>query len=290
MIAVCDVEGPRFLLEQTSTPNARTSAAIRALRKLLPEVSSKRGAVFVQYDDFAHSPLCSVAFGKVRGGSPAIRLIPDAFFLESDGYEVLRRAVAEQQLPSWDMRQDIVFWRGSASTRGVRLDGGAVTTLADVPRVALCLTLREVPRTDAAIIAPWGFDTPPEQAIAWLSAQLIFRSPVPPLEQAAYRFLIDIDGVANAWGFFEKLLLGSCILKIASPYEQWFYPDIEPWVHYVPVKQDLSDLTEKISWCRSNSGFARAIARSGQQFALGHTAGNARRRMVETLQHCFIPF
>jgi len=37
-----------------------------------------------------------------------------------------------------------------------------------------------------------------------------------------------------------------------------------PWVHYVPVKQDLSDLLSNIKWLRDNDDKAYEIAQNGK--------------------------
>jgi len=113
---------------------------------------------------------------------------------------------------------------------------------------------------------------------------------IPMIDHAKYRYLIDIDGVSNAWSFFEKLLLGSCILKISSPFEQWFYNRIREWEHFVPVRRDLSDLIEKIAWCREHEAEARAIAQSGQRFALGMTYDVGRALAVQSIRDCLMPF
>ncbi len=33
-------------------------------------------------------------------------------------------------------------------------------------------------------------------------------------------------------------------------WKMWFSHLLKPYIHYVPVKSDLSDLIEKIQWCR----------------------------------------
>jgi hypothetical protein len=43
-----------------------------------------------------------------------------------------------------------------------------------------------------------------------------------------------------------------------------------PWVHYVPVAGDLSDLHQKLGWARRHQTEARAIAERGQAFVAGH--------------------
>jgi Glycosyl transferase family 90 len=259
-IAIADGTGVRFVMEGATGPNARTATVVRLMREILPDIAgADGGALALQINDFAHNDLCSLAFCKRAGEAPGVRLIPDTYFLSGFGYRALRQSLDDGRLPLWDERKDILFWRGTPTTRGVGTGGEAVRTLEDIPRVKLCLLLRQEPKSDAAIVAPWGFQFAHDEAVRWFREQGIFRASVAALQQAEYRYLVDIDGVANAWGFFEKLLLGSCILKVQSPFEQWFYRDIEPWKHYVPVREDLSDLEERFDWCRANSGEARLI-------------------------------
>ncbi|KAF9268388.1 hypothetical protein L218DRAFT_954750 [Marasmius fiardii PR-910] len=55
------------------------------------------------------------------------------------------------------------------------------------------------------------------------------------------KFLLDMDG--NAWSSRFKRLVssGSVVLK-ATVYNEWWADRVQPWVHYVPVQVDLSDL------------------------------------------------
>jgi len=58
--------------------------------------------------------------------------------------------------------------------------------------------------------------------------------------------------------------------QVESPrgFRQWYYDDLEPWVHYVPVKGDLSDLRDKIGWSAANGDECEKIAARGRAFAL----------------------
>ena len=42
----------------------------------------------------------------------------------------------------------------------------------------------------------------------------------------------------------------------------WYFPLLQPMVDHVPVKADLSDLEERIRWCRANDGKCKQIAQS----------------------------
>ena len=70
---------------------------------------------------------------------------------------------------------------------------------------------------------------------------------VPISEHLAYKYQISIDGITAAWQRVPWIMLsGSVLLFVDTNTEEWFYKDIKPWVHYVPVKNDLSNLIERI--------------------------------------------
>jgi hypothetical protein len=86
-----------------------------------------------------------------------------------------------------------------------------------------------------------------------------------------YRFQIDLDGVCNAWkSYYLKLASQCCILKVDSPYMQWYYDRLTPWKHFIPVKADLSDLVEKIDWGVANDDKSRKIGESSATFIQSH--------------------
>lgn len=297
MIALQDAAGLRFVIPAIATPNVRIATAIPMFRNLLEEFMqtrsprlspSGRRMLVIQFDDRIHHNISSVAFCRRRGEAPAVQLIPDTYFFLSRGYQSLRRPATEGILPRWEDREDIVFWRGSATNNGTAIGGSRIERIEQIPRVALCLALSREDLTDAAISFGWGFDFPMHQQVECFSKHGIYRSAVPMLRQAHYRYLIDIDGVASAWGFFEKLLLGACVLKIGSPFEQWYYSKLSEWQHFVPVRGDLSNLAKQIEWCREHPRQAREIAGEGQRFALEHSFATARRVISEAVTRALL--
>ena len=49
------------------------------------------------------------------------------------------------------------------------------------------------------------------------------------------------------------LLAGdSVVLKQDSGYYEHFYSQLRPWEHYIPVRADLGDLLDKITWARQH--------------------------------------
>jgi hypothetical protein len=49
------------------------------------------------------------------------------------------------------------------------------------------------------------------------------------------------------------LLAGdSVVFKMDSEYYEHFYKELEPWIHYIPFKKDLSDLEKHLDWAIAN--------------------------------------
>jgi len=66
------------------------------------------------------------------------------------------------------------------------------------------------------------------------------------------------------------------------------YLDIwEPWVHYIPVKNDQSDLFEKIEWLKANDLAAKQIALNGR--ALFNRLYNLPN-MIEDMNSVFVKY
>jgi hypothetical protein len=89
-----------------------------------------------------------------------------------------------------------------------------------------------------------------------------------PLQQSGYKYLIHVDGHVSAFRLSLEMSMGCCILLVKSKYRMWFNTLMKPMVEYVPVKADLSDLVEKIKWCKENDKICKKIARNAQKFYL----------------------
>lgn len=87
-------------------------------------------------------------------------------------------------------------------------------------------------------------------------------------EYMEYKYLPELDGyVAGTPGYAWKLLSNCAVFKHDSPYRIWFSGQTLPWVHYIPFKEDLSDIFEKLQWAKEHDEEAKRIAENGRQFA-----------------------
>lgn len=78
---------------------------------------------------------------------------------------------------------------------------------------------------------------------------------------------LQIGGGTSWTGTIEKLALPGVLFHHITPTKDWFYDRLQPWVHYIPVNSDLTDLREKFEWAESHPVEAQKIAEAGTEFA-----------------------
>lgn len=66
------------------------------------------------------------------------------------------------------------------------------------------------------------------------------------------KYQINIDGTVAAYRLPYLLAGNSLVLKQDSIYYEHFYNELQPWKHFVPFKNDLSDLMEKLQWAKDH--------------------------------------
>jgi hypothetical protein len=107
-------------------------------------------------------------------------------------------------------------------------------------------------------------------------------------EQSHYKYIVHIDGNVNAYRLLSTMATGSLVLRVKSPYTSWIDRFIEAGVHFVEVKQDLSNLIEKIQYCVEHDDECRLVAERGLAFAQQaltreFVEGTIKERMSSTI-------
>ena len=82
-----------------------------------------------------------------------------------------------------------------------------------------------------------------------------------------YKYLIDTQAPGFS-GRLKYLLLSGRLLFMQCRYHKAFYEkDLEPWVHYIPVAADCSDLVDKVEWALDNEKDCNEIIENATDFA-----------------------
>ncbi|KAK3103887.1 hypothetical protein FSP39_022651, partial [Pinctada imbricata] len=61
-------------------------------------------------------------------------------------------------------------------------------------------------------------------------------------EHCNYKYLFNFRGVAASFRFKHLFLCDSVVFHVGEEWLEFFYPAMKPWVHYIPVKKDMSDV------------------------------------------------
>ncbi len=218
----------------------------------------KVGSIPINPGDIAEGD--GLAYCSNRDGQV---LIPDSGFVISKAYKETRDFYTKNNVP-WEAKKPIVFWRGTTT-------GTSPTGLwRDLQRIKLCEIAQNSSNQNLFDIGLSGIVQLSKQDSSEIEKLGYLKQFVPVRLTNSYKYLVDIDGNSNAWsGLFEKLLSGSVVLKVASPnnFRQWYYDELIPWVNFVPIDSDMSDLIEKIYWLHKNDDEARKIGENGAKLA-----------------------
>jgi hypothetical protein len=77
-------------------------------------------------------------------------------------------------------------------------------------------------------------------------------------EALEFKYLISIDGETAAWKRPEWIMASdSVLLKPTTHYYQWYYDGLVPWVNYIPLRPDMTDMKDKLTWARNNDDIVR---------------------------------
>lgn len=126
-----------------------------------------------------------------------------------------------------------------------------------------------------AVDVTWKKDDRPE---AWADDKLMGTQAtnyVSLPDHCRYRYLIDIEGI----GFSGRLKLlffsGRPVFLQERPWREFYFDRIEPFVHYIPVARDLSDLSARLDWAEAHPEECRRIAANARDFAAEHLTREA---------------
>ncbi|XP_071612450.1 protein O-glucosyltransferase 1 isoform X2 [Heliangelus exortis] len=93
---------------------------------------------------------------------------------------------------------------------------------------------------------------------------------IPLVDHCKYKYLFNFRGVAASFRLKHLFLCGSLVFHVGEEWLEFFYPQLKPWVHYIPVRSDLSDVRELLQFVKENDAIAQEISERGRQFITEH--------------------
>lgn len=180
-------------------------------------------------------------------GGPVIKKYPSGI----GRWDLMRKKLllAASQWP-WDKKYQQAFFRGSR-TSGERDN--------------LVLLSRKMPKLiDASYTKNQAWKSDKDTLGAEPSTEVSLE------DHCQYKYLFNFRGVAASFRFKHLFLCGSLVLHVGDEWQEFFYPALKKWVHYVPVDSSESeeDLQALVEFLVHHDEIAKRIAQAGHDFIL----------------------
>ena len=220
------------------------------------------------------------SFHRLKGDNGRI-LWPLAGYHDIDGDEFLGNLNPEAV--AWEKKSQTAVWRGSAVGRanpefdvrreGVRLKSlfrkhreSRISTenleklLPQFPRIRLVMRYFTNNDYDIGFTGGNGFDIKKSHLISAFQKPKLSRR-----EHQDYKYILVLRGMDLGSSFFWTMNSGSLGLIMETPYDSFASCHFRAWEHYVPFKEDLSDLEENLDWCEMNQTRCREMVKSAAE-------------------------
>lgn len=192
-----------------------------------------------------------------------IALIPDQFSLNAEWVHITQEILSLNNDIDWKQKKEIAIWRGGLTDAGIPNER-FVSNLTSCPRFNLCKKSLAFPSLVDA-----GFNWVDQKMQLALQKEGVIRGGLGKKDHLLCKYLPVLDGhMCTYHGYQWRLLSNSVCFKQESDQTQWFYSALKPYVHYIPIQNDMSDLLEKIEWARSHDKETLEISQHAQEFAI----------------------
>jgi hypothetical protein len=84
-----------------------------------------------------------------------------------------------------------------------------------------------------------------------------------------YAYQLDLaGGGGTTWdGTLTKLLMKGVLFHHETKFQDWFYDEMTPWIHYIPVNMMLTNLQDHYEWAQEHPEKCQEISERGTDFA-----------------------
>lgn len=262
-------DGSRLYAYTKNSGDYTTAAAliVESLKKIASSSEYKlfRGYYLISLRDGEHErlswPILSFATTNELVKNKNVILIPDHQALK--GYDKLFAKIdmANYKYP-WEIKLNKIFWRGGPS-----IDSNYnKDNFNDNIRLKFVDYARKFNFTDVGI-ANGNLTIHPNFKKKLIDREIL-KSPVLPAESMIYKYLFDIDGYSCSYSRMAWILYSnSALMKHTSDKVQWYYDKLQPYVNYIPIAEDFSNLQDQFLWAEANQEKVKNIAQNGRTLA-----------------------
>ncbi|XP_017967631.1 O-glucosyltransferase rumi [Drosophila navojoa] len=182
-------------------------------------------------------------------GGPATKLHPTGI----GRWDLMREKLekAAKAIP-WREKKEIGFFRGSRTSD---------------ERDSLILLSRRMPQlVEAQYTKNQAWKSPKDTLDAPPANEVSFE------DHCKYKYLFNFRGVAASFRLKHLFLCKSLVFHVGDEWQEFFYHQLKPWVHYVPLHSYPSqeEYEDILNFFKSHDELAQQIAQRGHEFIVQH--------------------
>lgn len=226
------------------------------------------GYYFIATADGIHGEYCVPLLAFAGDAELVVKkqviLLPD--FEAHKGYKSLFNTInsAINRYP-WLSKKPYIFWRGSPTGEDFSTDPFNSPRLMFMKIVSNSSSYQYV---NASFTSYYTGGKYQKKLYPYLKNNFHIVESVSPADSLAYKYLLDIDGHSCSYSRMAWILTSNSLLfKVQSNKIQWYYNQLFPYIHYVPIKQDFSDLSTQYEWAESNQEKVQLIIKNARYLA-----------------------
>lgn len=160
---------------------------------------------------------------------------------------------------SWKEKKPIVFWRGAPT--GYGFGNNIPYRPSSREQLIRQWALSNDPSIDV------GLTMTKKQRELYHSFEIYEKPHLSKQDMMQYKYLLSVEGNDVATNLKWMMGTNSLILMPKPMIQSWFLEDrLEPWVHYLPVQDDFSDLKDKLQWAESHQDECQEMIQQSHEY------------------------
>ena len=170
-------------------------------------------------------------------------------------------SIAPYDIP-WDEKQDKAVFRGSLTgvTKAAVREKIQLKRCLKIKRCKMVLQTTNSTLVNAHLIRGENDHILPDA----IGGSPIYGDRMSPQQMMQHKAIVMLEGNDVSSGLKWALYSNSVVMTQAATKTSWAMEELlEPWVHYVPLNNELSDVEEKMQWILDHDKEAQEIARRG---------------------------
>ena len=250
-----------------STTSSKSTASSKSNNKSNNKSKSVGIKLGVEYSKTQFIPICTPTTASGYANLPiidseTIQIISNKLFPKKCDNSYTKEKLKDI-IRDWSKKKNVAVFRGGATGCGITVDTNKRLKVAD-------LSVDNSDILDGGI-TDWNARTKKTSSgVLGVIDQKAFRFGIADKksrkEMSEFKYVVHIEGHSAAFRLGYELSLNSVMLFVKGKYEVWCNQFLTPGIHYIEIKEDLSDLVDKIKWCKKHDAECKKIAGNAMKF------------------------